>query len=68
MYCALFWLIIGVCLRETVEGSGFLPQASMPRLGEISSNSPILHVRAVAQVTSSSFEREHISLKRGGLA
>jgi len=51
-----------------MEGSGILAQASLSRLGEISSNSPSLPTRAVAQATSSSFEQEHISLRRGGLA
>jgi len=52
----------------TVEGYGFLTQASMSRLGEISSNSTILPARAVAQAMSSSFEREHFPLRRGGLS
>jgi len=53
---------------KTVEGSSFLAQVSVSRLGEISSNSPKLLARAVAQATSSYFEREPVSLRRGGLA
>ncbi|QCD96623.1 hypothetical protein DEO72_LG6g1330 [Vigna unguiculata] len=51
-----------------LEGSGFLVQVGISRLGEIYSNSPRLSTRAVAQATSSYFERESISLRRGGLA
>jgi len=51
-----------------MEGSSFLAQASVSRLGEISSNSPRLLTRAVAQATGSYFEREFISLRQGGLA
>ena len=51
-----------------MEGSGFLAQASVSRLSEISSDSPRMLVRAVAQASSSYFERESISLRRGGLA
>jgi len=53
---------------QTVAGPGFLAQASVSRLGEITSNSHRLLARAVAQATSSCFERERISLRRGGLA
>jgi len=54
--CVLLRWNIVVGLRETVEGSGFLAQASVSRLGEICSNSPILVARAVAQATGSCFE------------
>jgi len=54
--------------HETVEGSGFLAQASMSRLGGISSDLPRMPARAIAQASSSSFERESISLRQGGLA
>ncbi|QCE07009.1 hypothetical protein DEO72_LG9g2024 [Vigna unguiculata] len=40
----------------------------MSRLGEISSDSPKMSARAVAQASGSCFERESISLRRGGLA
>jgi len=65
--------VIGVgkwlnCAYAKVEGSGFLAQASLSRLGKISSNSLRLPAQVVAQATSSSFEREHISLRRGRLA
>jgi len=53
---------------RTVEGSSFLAQVSVSRLGEISSNSPNLLARAVTQAMSSFFEREPVSLRRGGLA
>jgi len=49
---------------RTVEGSGFLAQASVSRLGKISSNLPKLLTQAVAQVRRSYFEREPISPKR----
>ena len=64
----LLWVNLYVGLRETMEGSGFLAQASVSRLGEICSNSLMLVARAVAQATSSCFERKSISLRRGGLA
>jgi len=53
---------------RTMAGPGFFTQASVSRLGEISSNSPRLLARAIAQAASSCFEREPISLRRGGLA
>jgi len=62
----LRWNII-VGLRETMEGSGFLAQASVSRLGEICSNSPMLVAQDVAQATSFYFELESISLRRGCL-
>jgi len=64
----LFGLIDYMLPALIVEGSNFLAQASVSRLGEISSNSPRLLVRAIAQATSSCFERESISLSREGLA
>jgi len=38
-----------------MEGSGFLAQASMSRIGEISSNLPWMPTRTVAQASSSCF-------------
>jgi len=46
-----------------VEGSGFLAQASVSRLGEISSNLPRLFAQVVAQATSSVLSE---SLSRSG--
>jgi len=51
-----------------MEGYGFLVQASVSRLSEISNNSPGLFAQAFAQATSSYFEREPISLRQGCLA
>ena len=50
------------------ESSGLHAQASMSRLGEISSDSPKMSAWVVVQVSNSCFERESISLKQGGLA
>jgi len=51
-----------------MEGPVFLAQASLSCLSKISNTRPFLPVQAVAQATSSSFEREHVSLRRGRLA
>jgi len=52
--------------KWTVAGTGFLVQASMPRLGETNKGSPKFSARTVAQATCLHFEREVILLRREG--
>jgi len=66
MYCVLFWLNVGVCLRETVVSTVFLAQASVLRPSETSRGSPKLSARTVAQATRLHFERGVISFRREG--
>jgi len=59
-----FGIVFVWLLHEgTVAGTGFLAQASMPRLGE---TSPSFFARTVAQATRLHFERGMISLRREG--
>jgi len=68
VYSTLFWVNLCTGLREQWRRSDNLAQASGARLSE-SIRKPLPGVaRTVAQATSSCFEREPISLKRGGLA
>jgi len=68
MDCVLVWLNDWDVRTRTVEGFGLLAQASLSRLGEISSTRPFflreLSLRQRALVLS----EKHISLRWGGLA
>jgi len=68
MDCVLGVIKCLICVCMNSGGSCFSHPSDMSRLSEISSAHPFLPARAVAQAMSSSFEREHVSLRRGGLA
>jgi len=64
----LGWIVSGVACVEQWGRTNILAQASSSRLSENSRCSPRVLPRALAQASSSRFERHSVSLKREGLA